>query len=98
MKPGTIVVVLPLRHKISESAMSLVKWLPQDDEKTPYMIREEVLCPVSNSRTFYLEEGIIGYNCCGDELGLGIDDLRELLPPEDISEEIEEIMSEPLTI
>lgn len=91
MKPGTIVVVLPLRYKIAEDLKSYVKWLPQDDEKTPYVIRGENYCPISDSRIFYLEEGVIGYNRRGMEIGLGIKDLREILPPEDISEVIEEI-------
>jgi len=75
-----------------------VKWIPQDDEKTPYVIRGESVCLVNNCRIFYLEEGIIGYNPNGDEIGIAINDLRELLPPEDISEVVEEIMCEPVAL
>jgi hypothetical protein len=84
MKVGSIVVVRSLsdRNHLFES---YIKWLPVDDEKTPYQIRGIL------GETVIFEEGIIGhYN--GNELGIDINWVREILPPENIEKQIEEIM------
>ena len=99
MKPGTIVVVLP--HNIDPMMVKegWIKWYPVTDEKTPYVIRSVTTDPALRTPVYHLEEGIIGYNPhINKELGLNKECLRELLPPEDISEEIEEIMSEPVAL
>jgi len=93
MRVGSIVVVKKLR--ISDFQRKFIKWLPVDDEKTPYIIRSNLVEKGVVMNT--LEEGIIGYGQNGD-IELHIEDfqLREVLPPEDINEEIQELLSEPL--
>ena len=99
MKPGTIVVVIPHDINPSMTRLGWIKWYPVMDEKTPYMIRSINTDPLFKTPVYYFEEGIIGYNPNNRlELGLNIECLRELLPPEDISEQIEEIISETVTL
>lgn len=93
MKAGTIVVVLPF-GPIHPAFKARITWLPVADEKTPYMVRGSEICPVFGVRVYFLEEGIIGYNENGDEFGIEEKLLRELLPPEDISEVMEEIQTD----
>lgn len=92
MKPGTIVVCLPLI--VSKDHIPYIKWLPVMDEKTPYMIREiTTISHVSQTPIAYLEEGVIGIHPYNKrEFGFPLDYLRELLPPDSISEEIQEVL------
>ena len=95
MQIGSIVVVLPVPK---DYIVPWVKWLPTDDGKTPYIIRSSDMCPVSGE-IFRFEEGIMGFNPINKiESGMPKKYLREILPPEDISEHIEEIMSESITV
>lgn len=94
MKPGTIVVCLP--HEVLNG---YVTWLPQLDEKTPYMIRDffpTVLTGAEDSVTF--EEGVIGYIPDGSEIGFPTRYVREILPADEIPEEIKERVEEPMYV
>lgn len=91
MKVGSIVVVKPIPIGW---ALPFVKWTPIQDEKTPYMVREVVNGELGIG--IYLEEGVIGYGPDDLELGIHVEYVREVLPPEDISELIEECISEPI--
>lgn len=66
------------------------------DEKTPYMIREFLPSEVTANGIsgVYFEEGVIGYYN-GIELAFPANAVREILPAEDISEQIEEIIFQP---
>lgn len=75
MKEGSIVVVLKL-PKLQGRIASLVKWLPTDDEKTPYMIRE-LRKDITGIVVARFEEGVIGYNNMNMELGIPIEYLRD---------------------
>jgi len=92
MQVGSIVVVLPF--EVDEEYKSDVKWLPVMDEKTPYMIRTMERVITGNIGVSF-EEGVIGVNNYGNEYLVHIKYVREVLPPEDISLEIEEMMTEP---
>lgn len=96
MKVGSIVVVLPFKDKIDSSVISYVKWLPADDERTPYMIRDIEICN-DGSMSAVFEEGIIGY-IRNKELSLAAEYIREIQPPEDITEIIEEALCEPMLL
>ena len=87
MKVGSIVAIKP-GHKHDHPN---IVWMPVTDGKTPYVIREIVTCSVKKSYVAYFEEGIIGYSSLGIEIGILLESLIELLPPEDISEEIKNI-------
>lgn len=89
MKIGSIVAVKPAVPQIGVQIL----WLPVMDERTPYMIRDFGKCPVSNLDLAYLEEGILGYNSIGQELGFPLQFLIELLPPQVV--EIEEVIKQP---
>lgn len=91
MKPGSIVVCLPV--ETHPNWIYVVKWLPAMDEKTPYMIRE-ILEAQDGTIGVYFEEGIIGYNSRNQELLFPANSVREILPPDEISEEIKEIVYE----
>lgn len=91
MKPGSIVICLFVETHPDWNPY--VKWLPKMDEKTPYMIRE-ILESDNNIIGVYFEEGIIGYNSRNQELLFPISHVREILPPDEISEEIKEIIYE----
>ena len=97
MKVGSIVVVKPIP---ASSIDHLIKWKPIQDEETPYMIRgidtyngetsgERILCVI-------FEEGIIGYHSDGLEIYLKKDYVREILPPENLEEFIEECCCVPV--
>ena len=93
MKPGSIVVVKKLPP---ESDFSNVKWLPVDDERTPYTLKNPIYY---NCMTFWtFEEGYIGTNSDGIELGINKSFIREILPPGEIPEEIKEIIEEPVLV
>lgn len=94
MKVGSIVVVLPL-PKVVESVAHLVKWLPVSDENTPYMVRS-IFDDKNKDVLVTLEEGIVGYNTDGIEFGIPIEYFREILPPEDLTELIEECCCVPV--
>ncbi len=85
MKIGSIVVILPIPHK-ETLPRNIVKWLPVDDENTPYMVRG-----FHEDRTgVMLEEGIIGY-VHGKEICIDIKFVREIMPPANVEEMIEAI-------
>ena len=99
MKPGSIVVVLPFEPV--DQYKPFIKWLPVADEKTPYMLRNVMPSEYDVSGIMCnFEEGVIGYDPLnpGVELCIGASKLRELLPPEDISEMIEEIQTDFVTL
>lgn len=87
MQVGSIVVVLPL-HIPPECIPDPIKWLPVQDEKTPYMVRS--IDHLKHGVSVCLEEGVIGYSYTGGEWGIRPEFLREVLPPEDLTEFIEE--------
>lgn len=93
MKPGTIVVCLPISPKGEPGTW--VEWAPVMDEKTPYMVRNTDYCEGTKRNMVRFEEGIIGYNpYSGVELGFPISHVREILPPGEISEEIKEVLEQ----
>jgi len=95
MKVGSIVVALTM-PPLPDKSKPYVKWLPVQDEETPYMVREIF---EDDEPLIRLEEGIVGYNPeTGVEYGLPMKYFREILPPEDISEVIEECMLSENTI
>lgn len=94
MKIGSVVAVKPLPSgcKLKES----VKWYPIADEKTPYVIRGIDYCNIAKVNVYFLEEGIIGYNAIGKEMGIEKEELIELLPPQTVS--IDEIIQQPAEV
>lgn len=88
IKPGSIVAIKPF---IPNDNRIYVKWLPVCDEKTPYIVRDVLHFNNTKIPAAVFEEGIIGYHPDGVELNIGFEHLVELLPPEDISEEIRKI-------
>lgn len=90
MKPGTIVVCL--LAPIDPTVKPLISWLPEMDEKTPYMLRD-VFETVGNSIGVYFEEGVIGYSSNG-EIAFPIEYVREILPAGEIAEEIKDVIHE----
>lgn len=90
MKVGSIVVVKKLPPP-SPRVLKYIKWLPKDDENTPYVIRAIDKDDIGTMAAIF-EEGIIGIHEDGGEFGIGLNFLREILPPEKI--EIDEIIEE----
>lgn len=88
MKPGTIVVCL--KANIHPTITGKVKWLPVQDENTPYMIRE-IGGKIDGNKGVSFEEGVIGYSN-SSELLFPLARVREILPAEDIREQIEDMM------
>ena len=95
MKVGSIVVVL--FHDVDKDIKHRVKWYPVMDEKTPYVIRGIDTCPVTKFTICRFEEGVIGHNLSNKEYGVASFCVREIMPPGEISEEIKEILSEPIS-
>lgn len=89
---GSIVVIKPHQEIILFSLIPHIKWYPVCDEKTPYIIRDIKKCPFNGLIGATFEEEIIGYNGYEKELGIDLKLLTELLPPEDISEKINNII------
>jgi len=93
MKVGSIVVVKPfIAHPFHAP---FIKWEPVKDEKTPYMIRE-IGKGGDGTPAAVFEEGIIGYLPGNIEIALYCNVLIELLPPEDIAEQVEDMICVPL--
>lgn len=91
MQKGSIVAVRKLPNFHSTMA-NLIKWLPIDDEKTPYTIREGKMD--FGEMIWFLEEGVLGYNpFTGGEFGMPSEFLVELLPPEE-NFKVEELVQE----
>lgn len=90
MKEGSIVVV----KKLPPTRNNGVTWMPVDDERTPYMIRDMFECPCLKVPLARFEEGIMGYHHTGIEYGLELAYLKEILPPDEIVYQIEEIISQ----
>lgn len=80
MQNGSIVAVKKL-PELSSSMKGLVKWLPTDDEKTPYVLRDGEM--YKGEMLFRLEEGVIGHNDLKQELGIPQSYFIELIPPEE---------------
>lgn len=80
MQNGSIVAVKKL-PELSSSMRRLVKWLPTDDERTPYVLRDGVM--EYGEMIFRLEEGVIGHNDLKQELGIPQSYFIELIPPEE---------------
>jgi len=95
MKVGGIVVCLPI-GTIDSTQAGFIKWLPVQDKNTPYTIRGIDKSPISGRRGVTFEEGVIGHNKSGKELMFPIENIREILPPEDIAEEVEDMMCVPM--
>jgi hypothetical protein len=92
MKPGSLVVVLKVI--LNPALTPYIKWYPADDEKTIYTVREIYPDRVLKTPNVLLEEGIIGYHpVTGDELAVGIDYLREVQSPDDLTAILEEALS-----
>lgn len=85
MKVGSIVVVKSFAHNICEENRKITTWMPVQDERTPYMIRD-IIKDVNNHTCIRFEEGIIGYHSNGLEIALKIDYVREVDPPESLTE------------
>lgn len=92
MKPGSIVVVKPVPYG---QWRPYIKWVPVQDENTPYMVRQ-IRDEHEGEPGILFEEGVIGYTPKGVELGIKMSYVKEILPPEDIAEEVEDMMCVPL--
>lgn len=88
MKVGSIVVCLPFPIRLEQ--IPRIKWLPITDKKTPYMVRN--LGEHLGTKWITFEEGVIGIGKFGQEIALDSQYVKEILPPEHISKEIEEII------
>lgn len=95
MKIGSLVEYIgPQLYKAEKHMLPLVNWFP--DYNTSYVVRGFADCPVlKGTRIVYLEEGVIGYNE-GFEIGIGTEYYRELQPPMDLSELLEETLLQEL--
>lgn len=84
MKPGSLVVVLPLGDwkKYSDLNNWDIKWLPVNNEKDIHVLRTVNESDDIVYVTF--EEGIIGYNHDGSELGINSQFVREVEPALDL--------------
>ena len=81
MQNGSIVVVKKL-PEFSQETMKSVQWLPTDDERATYVLRDGVM--EDGEQLFRLEEGIIGYNPNNQlEWALPIRFFIEIMPPEE---------------
>lgn len=79
MKNGSIVAVKKLN--LPYAARQAAQWLPIDDEKTPYVLRDGEMC--DGMMVWRFEEGVIGFNpYTKEEFGIGQEYLIELLSPE----------------
>lgn len=90
MKPGAIVVCLPC--PIHVSVIPFIKWLPEMNEETPYMLRD-IMETGSGNIGVVFEEGVIGYTNNGEVL-FPIEYVREILPAAEIAEEIKDVIHE----
>ena len=90
MKVGSLVVVKPLGCVLGNYNGIDVKWLPTDDEKTIYTVRE--IDPYHIAGAMF-EEGIIGYDVKGIEIQVRLEYLKEVQPPIS-SEEIAELVED----
>ena len=84
MDKGSIVAIRNLGNLSQTPFAAFIKWLPVQDEQTPYVVRDIIDGGV------VLQEGVIGIMLMS-ELCIRPEYVIELLPPEDISEEIKEI-------
>lgn len=88
IQPKSIVAVKRLPEIYNKPTVrAALEWLPIQDEKTPYMIKHMGVCPCGCGNSMgFLEEGIIGYDIrTGAEIGIFVDFLIELMPPEKVS-------------
>lgn len=96
MKVGSIVVVKKLPSKLDSRIKDSVKWLPIDDQNTPYVLRDGEL--EYGQMIWRFEEGVIGYNPFTKiEWGISSDLLIEILPPEE-QVNVQELVQELVTI
>jgi hypothetical protein len=97
MKVGSLVVVLQYPPGVREGFNNIphmkIDWIPVDDESTVYTVRafqdnNEQDVP----QVVLLEEGVIGHNVySGIELGMPPFGLKEIQPPMELDELMEEI-------
>lgn len=81
MKPGSLVVCI---RPVETGGDPAVKWLPVGDNETPYIVRQ--IETYSDGATgVMLEEGVVGYDTGGNEIGINIKLFREIQPPEEVS-------------
>lgn len=92
MKPGSLVECVAHRDMsdVNPEFKSWIKNLYVFGEK--YLVREIIICPVTNVKLLLLEDLIIGYTPFGEELGGEIEDFRELVLPPSFEEELEEVI------
>ena len=95
MQVGSIVVVLKLPSP-PPLLKDFIKWLPVDDERTPYTLAT-IAEHKPNKLSVTFEEGVIGYAPNGREIEMSSKYVREILPPSPIDEEIQYILDEPIT-
>lgn len=90
MKVGSLVVVLPFQDnpEIYKKNGWVLKWEPIKDAKTIYVVRGFNIVDA-----VLFEEGIIGYDYRGGELGILKASVREVQPPIS-SEEIAELVED----
>lgn len=91
IQPGSIVAVKKL--DIFYVFKPYIQWLPVQDENTPYVVRDIGKDLTTGIEIANLEEGVIGYYA-GYEICVGVDELIELLPPEEVS--LESILTQQL--
>lgn len=90
MKVGSLVTLRQELPPVDSWAVSLVKWQPVMQQILT--IREVTYCEASCTDLLLFEEGVIGFNDWGQELGSPTKFYRELLPPEAI--DIEALLEE----
>ncbi len=88
MKVGSLVVILP--YEPSAQLKQFIKWRPINDGKTIYTVR--TLEGITDQGVVF-EEGIMGYNHLGIEIGIWIGVVKEIQPPIS-SEEIAELVED----
>lgn len=91
MKIGSIVVVMP--YTLKQECIPFIKWKPVGDKTTPYMIRS-LDNDEEGTTLAHLEEGVMGFTPDGEEFGIPLRLLREILPPEKV--ELENFICEPV--
>lgn len=88
MKPGSLVELVKPLPKPLPHLLAFVIWLPVMGEV--YTVRELSERATNSTKPHLaLEEGCVG-NYMGVELGLPVEFFRELLPPMDLSELLEQ--------
>lgn len=92
MKPDSLVVVLPFPK--DPNIMQYVKWLPVEDEETIYTVRS--IEEENGYERILFNEGVIGHLPNEQEIGLYIKFVREVQPPMDLTEVLENTICQPI--